>query len=141
LRFLSDAERDCLLAACLEISGVRLHGLVILALATGARRGELLALRWSDIDLRARIVTLGRSARSGGRPLPLPAAAVETLRPLAKVRRIGGDEIFADASGRVGFPRRQWEAALREAGLEDFRFHDLRHSAAAYLAEGGKPQG
>jgi len=137
LRFLSDEERDRLLDACLETSGARLHALVTLALTTGARRGELLGLRWPDIDLKARVVTFGGSAVNGGRSLPLPPAAVETLRPLAKVRRIGGDEVFSDASGRVSFPRRQWEAAVRVAQLEDFRFHDLRHSAAAYLAQCG----
>ena len=137
LRFLSDEERGCLLDACLETSGARLHALVTLALATGARRGELLGLRWSDIDLKARVVTFGRTGVQGGRSLPLPPAAVATLRPLAKVRRIGGNEVFANPSGSVDFPRRQWEAAVRVAELEDFRFHDLRHSAAAYLAQCG----
>jgi integrase len=59
------------------------------------------------------------------------------LRPLAKVRRIGGDEVFADSEGRVVFPRGAWESAVRAAEIEDFRFHDLRHSAASYLAQCG----
>lgn len=137
VRFLDDEEKDRLLDACVETGGGRLQALVTLGLVTGARRGELLELCWSDIDLRQGMIVVGRSSRRAGRSLPLPADAIETLRPLAKVRRIGGDEVFADRSGRVGFPRREWEAALRRAEIDDFRFHDLRHTAAAYLAQAG----
>ena len=133
-RYLSDEERDRLLESCSICGGPRLHALVMLALSTGARRGELLALRWSDIDLRRCSVSLRSGDGKVGRLLPLADPAMETLRPLSKVRRIGGDEVFADRHGRVVFPRKDWEAALRHAEIEDFRFLDLRHSAAAYLA-------
>ena len=137
VRYLSDEERERLLDSCLACGDANLHALATLAISTGARRGELLRLRWSDIDLRARTVTLGASSTSAGRTLPLPAPTLDTLRPLAKVRRIGGDEVFADREGRVVFPRSAWESAVRAADIEDFRFHDLRHSAASYLAQCG----
>lgn len=137
VRYLSDDDRERLLDSCLECGGVNLHALATLAISTGARRGELLGLRWSDIDLRSGSVVLGTGKSSTRRTLPLAGPAIDTLRPLAKVRRIGGDEVFADRSGRVAFPRRAWEAAVRDAEIDDFRFHDLRHSAAAYLAQGG----
>lgn len=137
VRYLSDDERERLLDSCLECGGASLHALATLALSTGARRGELLGLRWSDIDLRSGSVVLGTDKSKPRRSLPLAGPAVATLRPLAKVRRIGGDEVFADRSGRVRFPRRAWETAVRNAEIDDFRFHDLRHSAAAYLAQCG----
>ncbi len=137
VRYLSDDDRERLLDCCLECGGASLHALATLALSTGARRGELLRLRWSDIDLRTGSVVLGRSESKTRRTLPLAGPAIDTLRPLAKVRRIGGDEVFADRSGRVAFPRKAWESAVRKAEIDDFRFHDLRHSAASYLAQCG----
>lgn len=136
-RFLSDEERRRLLESCRSCGGARLHALVTLAISIGARRGELLQLRWSDIDLHLCTVEIGGNGSRTRRTLPLPPAALETLVPLSKVRRIGGDEVFSDPVGKVVFPRRAWEAALRDSEIEDFRFHDLRHTAAAYLAECG----
>ena len=59
VRFLNDDECDRLLESCLQCGGSNLQALVTLAISTGARRGELLALRWSDIDLQKRRVTMG----------------------------------------------------------------------------------
>ena len=63
--------------------------------------------------------------------------ALELLRDKSKVRRLDTDLIFANKSGRATFPRKAWETAVSEAKLEDFHFHDLRHSAASYLAMSG----
>ena len=137
LRCLSQEEKRALITACLETGGLRLQALVVLGLSTGARRGEILKLRWSDLDSRERQITIRGSGRLRSRTLPLPASAMTLLSKLAKVRRIDGDHILADSNGRVQFPRAAWTAALQSAAIEDFRFHDLRHSAAAYLAKHG----
>ena len=138
IRFLNDDECERLLESCQQCGGPSLHAMVTLAISTGARRGELLSLCWSDIDLQKRRITIGDvGGGSRSRTLPLAPQAADTLRPLAKVRRIGGDEVFADRQGVVIFPRRDWETALRVADIEDFRFHDLRHTAAAFLADSG----
>jgi integrase len=60
-RFLSDDERTRLLAACKASPWPRLYGLILLALTTGARKGELLGLTWTDIDLERRLAHVGRS--------------------------------------------------------------------------------
>jgi len=137
LRCLSQDEKKALISACRQTGGQRLQALVVLGLSTGARRGEILKLRWSDLDSKERQIVIRGSGRLRSRTLPVPASAMSLLGKLAKVRRIDGNFIFADAHGRVQFPRAAWKAALELAEIEDFRFHDLRHSAAAYLAKNG----
>lgn len=137
VRCLSTQERNRLLVACREIGGLRLEALVVLALSTGAQRGELMRLRWSDLDLAQSGVSFPGNGRRRARVLPLAVPALVLLRQLARVRRIDGDEIFADPNGRVVFPRAAWRSALESAAIRDFRFHDLRHSAASYLARSG----
>ena len=53
------------------------------------------------------------------------------------MRRFDTDLIFANESGKAPFPKKPWQEAVLEAQIEDFRFHDLRHAAASYLAESG----
>jgi integrase len=59
------------------------------------------------------------------------------LQEAARVRRLDTDLVLADRKGKAVFPRAAWEAALKRAKIEDFRFHDLRHTAASYLAMSG----
>lgn len=137
VRFLSEAERARLLEACRGSGSLRLEVLVVLALTTGARRGELLRLCWSDLDLRSQQVTFTGGNGRRARILPLAGPSRKLLVELGKVKRIDTDEVFVNGRGRVVFPRRAWEAALSDAGLDGFQFRDLRHSAASYLAMSG----
>ena len=137
LRCLSGEERESLIEACRESGGLRLQTLVVLALSTGARRGELLRLQWSDLDIADRQVVIHGSGRLRTRTLPLPEPAFDLLGQLSRVRRIDRKDVFAEPNGRVRFPRAAWRVALESASIEDFRFHDLRHSAASYLAQSG----
>jgi len=136
IRFLDDRERERLLAACDE-GPPYLRPIVLLALATGMRRGEILGLRWRDVDLggsgaRGR-VTLLETKNGEVRGVPIVGQALETLREWAKVRRLADDRVFPDTSS---FHHR-FNAAVRRAGIDDLRFHDLRHTAASYLAMNG----
>lgn len=132
-RFLSEAEREALLAACLASSCAALHPLVSLALATGGRKGELLGLEWKDVDLTRRVVRFRDTKNGESRTVPLATTAVDSLAAWGKDRlKVGG--VFPDQPGTI---QKAWEAARAEAKLEDFRFHDLRHSAASYLAMSG----
>lgn len=137
VRFLSDDERERLLAACRSSYEPRLYPLVLLAVSTGARSGELRALRWPDIDFDRGVAVLHHTKNGERRAIPLAGPALEELKRRSKVRRIDTDLIFANPQGLATFPRTAWEGALEVAEIEDFRFHDLRHSAASYLAMSG----
>jgi integrase len=136
VRFLSDDERERLLAACRASKWDRLYLLVLMALTTGARRGELEGLRWSAIDLQRGEARLFDTKNGEPRVLVLLPAVLEELRK------------HSGAPSSLGFASRRrpdqaytsdpaWRAALRVAKLRDFRFHDLRHSCASYLAQAG----
>ena len=139
VRFLSKDERTRLLKACKGSSQPLLYPLVVLALSTGARQGELLALRWSDVDLKRKVIRLEDTKNNERRALPLSGLAFDLVSELSKVRRIDSDLVFpSKRDGRKPFDfRTVWLNALTDAKVEDFRFHDLRHTAASYLAMNG----
>jgi integrase len=137
VRFLSDEERERLLQVCRESSNPRLYPLVLVAVSTGARSGELLALRWPDVDFERRLAVLHDTKNGDRRAIPLAGLALEELKRRSKVRRIDTDLVFANPDGVATFPRKAWKKALQAADIENFRFHDLRHTAASYLAMTG----
>ena len=87
VRFLSDLERQRLLAACQESTDRRLHSLALLALSTGARQGELLRLRWPDLDLQRRLAVVHHTKNGDRKALPLVDTTIAAIRQLAKARR------------------------------------------------------
>lgn len=148
VRFLSrpvdgeDSELQRLLAACRESQSPDLHDLVLLAIWTGCREGELMALRKSYVRLAEGGFILPAEVTKTDQKrfvaLAGPAQEVVTRRLAEK----GADYLFAAASGKrssrpPAFPRRAWNTARRRAGIMDFRFHDLRHTHASYLAMSG----
>jgi integrase len=138
VRFLSDEEREILLVACKQSKASYLYPLVVLALSTGARRGELLGLTWGDIDLKRRVAILHQTKNEERRALPITGHALGCVEKLAEIRRIDTNLLFPDETGKKPVEiRPAWEKVLKETRLEDFRFHDLRHSAASYLALSG----
>lgn len=144
-RFLSDDERKSLLQACKKSNWDKLYLLVLMALTTGARQGELLQLKLSDCDLDSRTAHLHDSKNGEQRLLPLTHEVVELLRskPASNVVSINKSDkpplLFPSTKKpdqAFGF-RKHWEKARINAGITDFKFHDLRHSAASYLAKNG----
>lgn len=137
IRFLSDEERTALLDACAK--NPDLLAIVILALATGARRGEILGMRWRHVDLKRGVVVLHDTKNRERRVLPLHGPALAMMKERAKVRRLHDDRVFPsqDKTDAEFNLRRCWPEALKGAGIENFRFHDLRHSCASYLAMNG----
>ena len=136
VRFLSEAERAALLQACRQSKWPKLYVLVLMGLTTGARRGELEALRWGDIDLERREASVVRSKNGDRKTLVLVPAVVEELR--AHVGQSGKLVFASNRKPDVAFnfvPA--WQGALRLAGVRSFRFHDLRHSCASALAQNG----
>lgn len=132
-RFLTDAERMALLDACGGPSCKALLPIVQLALATGARRGELLGMQWAGIDLDRRTARFLDTKNGESRTVPLAPTAVTTLRAW-RSGRVPAGAVFPV---KVSVVEAAWRAARAEAGLPDVRFHDLRHSAASYLAMSG----
>ena len=136
VRFLSEVERKGLLKACEASHEQRLYPLVLCALATGARQSELLGLRWEDIDLPNSRASLKKTKNKDRRSISFPGSAGEMLREMARTPHISG-YVFANPQGNPTFPRKPWAKALLDAEIADFRFHDLRHTAASYLAMSG----
>lgn len=138
-RFLSDDERERLLAACQASSNPDLYDAVTLALATGGRRQEVLTLRWPHVDVQHGIVQFMDTKNGEPRGVPVRGAALAMLRARSKVRRIDTDWLFPSPHHpqRPVYLRNHWRRALAQAGITDFRWHDLRHTAASYLAMAG----
>jgi integrase len=139
VRFLSkDDELPRLLAACEKSSLPDLRLIVLLACQTGMRRGELLGLRWPDIDLQRAVAVLHKTKNNDRRAVPLSPDVCRMLAERRKVRHLDTDLLFSrngkDQPVEIDNP---FGTALRKAGIEDFRFHDLRHTAASYLAMSG----
>ncbi len=141
VRFLSDEERNRLLEACKNSRSTNLHTLVVLTLSTGMRRGEVWRLTWEQVDLAKGVIILSHTKNKDHRRVPVKGLALELLRTHAKVRRIDTNLVFpGDSTAKTGKPFHLdgfWGKAVQAAKLEDFRFHDLRHSTASYLAMGG----
>jgi integrase len=151
VRFLSDDERTRLLDACRESLSPLLYPAVVLALSTGMRAGEILGLYWRDpkhppehrawgvVDVTAGRIVLHMTKNQERRVVPLVGHALECVKELAKVRRLDTDLLFpgkVDPNEPIDL-RQPWETAIKRAEIHDFRFHDLRHSAASYLAMNG----
>lgn len=127
-RYLTDGERSALLAACRDSEAPGLYCLVLFALTTGARRGELYGLRWRDVDLMRRWAIFPTTKNGDARGVPLVSALIPHL--YGQLPR-SADQVFPEIMTRA------WNTALRKVGLSDFRFHDLRHSAASHLVQSG----
>jgi integrase len=127
VRYLSDEERHRLLKACKVSANRDLYLLAVLAISTGARKGELAKLTWNTINLERGTLTFIDTKNSTNRTVPVTGLALELLRE--KPRKPG--KLFARNW------RKAFETAVRRAGLVDLRWHDLRHSAASYLAMNG----
>lgn len=143
VRFLSDDERIRLLKVCKESSNPYLYPVVVLALSTGMRQGEIMGLTWDVVDMNRGRAILHETKNGERRAVAITGHALEQVKELAKVRRIDSNLLFPSKENTPQKPqkgmdlRAPWLAALKNAGIEDFKFHDLRHSAASYLAMNG----
>jgi len=98
-----------------------------------------MSLRWQQVDLAGAMIRLEVTKNGERRALPLAGHALELVKERAKVRRIDTDLLFpskVNPAQPIDL-RTPWETALKQAGIDDFRWHDLRHSAASYLAMNG----
>ncbi|MDT4844350.1 Tyrosine recombinase XerC [compost metagenome] len=119
-----------------------LKPLVLLSLNTGLRRGEVFNLTWADVDLKNKLVTVeGEGAKSGQtRHIPLNKEALATLTAWRKQHPRKSGYVFPGQKGeRLDNVKKSWDGLLKLAGVEGFRWHDLRHSFASKLVMAGVP--
>jgi integrase len=157
VRFLDEKDRENLLQVCKESSNPNLYPVVLIAISTGMRYGEIINLTWADVDLSKGRIILQDTKNGERRAVPIAGQAIEFLKQMEKKRRIDTNLLFPkikkgqqsdivlqksnfDKVQKVQKPaqlRSAWMTALKKAEIKDFRFHDLRHCAASYLAMSG----
>ena len=138
VRFLSDEERARLLVECKKSESQYLYIAVVLALSTGGRRMEILGLSWNDVNFSRGVITLHETKNGERRVLPLAGHALELMKQHNKVRHVTSNLVFPGRN--INNPvdlRTPFETVLKRAEITDFRWHDLRHSCASYLAMNG----
>lgn len=146
VRYLSEEEEARLFNALPE----ELKPLVITALHTGLRKGELLHLKWEDVDIHTGTLTVTRSKNGEARRVPMNSVVKDTLLNVRReqiqaarakaegTREILSPFVFCTTGGSFWHHlNRKWYPALRRAELLDFRFHDLRHTFCSRLAMSG----
>jgi integrase len=129
-RRLEGDEYERLLAACRQSSN-ELEAIVVIGIETAARLGELLKMDWRRINLDKQTAQLMDTKNGEDRMIPLSTRAVNTLKTLP--RHITG-RVFYRWAGSDSF-NKVWTRACARAGIEDLRFHDLRHEACSRLAD------
>ncbi|MBI4468779.1 MAG: site-specific integrase [Acidobacteria bacterium] len=133
-RYLTEQEERRLLAACVG-RYEHLHPIIVCALYTGMRRGEIFNLRWADVDLKASLIQVRES--KSGRPrtihlAPKVSIEVQALLPLAaETEFVFGNPNTGEARTDL---KRGFASVCRAAGIHGLRFHDLRHTFATRLA-------
>ncbi|MFH1618594.1 MAG: site-specific integrase [bacterium] len=131
-RYLTQDEKKRLLDVCPPF----IRRIVLTALKTGMRQAEILNLKWTEVDLNANRITLRKTKSGKIRHIPIHPDVLKIFRELPRA----GEYVFFDKTeSRSWHGRRRgdFEAALEEAGIRDFRFHDLRHSFASELVMKG----
>ncbi len=132
VRYLEEEEIERLHEACSE----HLKPIIAVALNTGMRKGEILDLKWVDVNLRTRVISILNSKNGEKREIPINEDLARTL--LAVPKNPKSPYVFCKEDGmpyrevKVGF-----RAALRRAKIKNFRFHDLRHTFASRLVMRG----
>ncbi len=123
-KVLSDEEEQKLLYA----SPDHLRPIIIMALNTGMRRGEILNLKWQDVDFERRIISVKKTKSGRTRSIPINDSLLNILEDLDQ----NGDKVFPYTYIQTAF-----QNSRRRAGLHDVRFHDLRHTFASRLVANG----
>ena len=139
VRFLEPIEIDRLL----EVACPHLRPIILTALHTGMRRGEILSLHWPSVDFTRRVIRVEDSKNGEGRHIPMSDELRRVFGSLPSRQR--GEHVFpspvASRRGEGSKPltdiKTAFLRALRDAGIQDFRFHDLRHTFASHLVMNG----
>lgn len=135
VRYLTPEEDERLWPAMSD----HLKPIVMAALHTGMRKGELLNLAWADVDYDQRLITVRNTKSNRKRYIPMNDVLVATLKALPR----DPDDIHVFVNKHTGDVygdiKTSWLTTMRKAKIENFRFHDLRHTFASRLAQAGIP--
>jgi len=144
-RFLSLEEINRLLSACKKSANKNLYSIVSIALLTAMRYGEIVNLKWKDINFENRFLTLHETKNGSKRVIPLTDKLIEILQSCHSHGNGQVESLFLKdvrlESKRTMSIRKSFATALKRAEIKDFRFHDLRHTAASHIAMSGATQG
>lgn len=138
-RFLNGDEAQSLINAVRHSENIVLEPIVSMLLITGARKREVLDARWKYIDWQRRLWKIPKTKSGRARYVPLCAAALELLESRKQPSGHSG-YIFPNPKTDKPFSSvyYSWDTARKQAGLDDLRMHDLRHSFASFLINGGR---
>jgi integrase len=138
IRFLSEDERQRLLAACRVSQNPLLDSVILVALSTGGRKNEIRRLRWEHVDIEGAQVRFLKTKSHRARGVPIVGDTLATLEQLAQHRRQDIPWVFPSWRGKEPVAiDSAWETARHHAHIEDFHFHDLRHTFASYMVMSG----
>jgi integrase len=136
-RFLESGELPRFFSALAEDSSKDFKDFALLALLTGARRTNILSMRWKDVDFERSVWRISETKNGSPQEVPL----VEEATAILQERKPANDEakspyVFAakSKSGYMTPPKKRWQALLKRASLEDLRIHDLRRSLGSWQA-------
>jgi integrase len=137
-RVASIKECEHILMECKHSRNEHLLPIVLIAITTGMRQGEITGLTWNCIDLDKGIISLKESKNGQPRTLSLVGQPLVILRERFARRQPTNPYVFPAKKrfGQIAI-RKAWEEVLKRAGIKDLRFHDLRHTFATYAAESG----
>ncbi|MBZ5565899.1 MAG: site-specific integrase [Acidobacteriia bacterium] len=133
LRYLQPTELQAVLDHCPPW----IQPIVLLAVSTGMRRGEILGLRWMDVDLLNRQINLPRTKNGKGRTVYLNEKAMDVFRSLELDKETLANEPVLGVDVTPEEVSMRFMRACRKAGVMDFHFHDLRHTYATWLRQSG----
>ena len=139
-RYLSQEEIQRLLLACQQSRNPHLHLIVLLAVSTGARSGEVLNLRWADCQTHTGSLTFCDTKNGESRRVPLVGTALEALQAYEHSYIHQPTDLLFPSQRNPQKPRsfrKTWQRALAEANIEGAVFHSLRHTCGSHLAMSG----
>jgi integrase len=135
IRYLTEDEITRLLQECQSSKRKHLYRIVVCALNTGMRKGEILDLRWNQI--RNGFIYLEKTKTKNRREIPVNEELAAMLKGIKKEEGLTSEYVFTYARHAIDRVDRAFRGALTRANIQDFRFHDLRHTAASHLVMRG----
>jgi integrase len=137
-RVMTEEEIICLLVACKQSRSSYLYCIVLMSLTTGARQGEILDLEWRHIDFDNKLAYLKETKNGRPRSIALADPIIDELKIIYQRRNPKKSHVFASKTvfGRVDI-KKAWKEALKRAGIENCRAHDMRHTFCTLAARQG----